>query len=204
MNTHGIQGIGISGRSREVKPEYGPTPWKLDRARQIYGWMNDTELRWLAEQASRHWLIVELGSFLGRSTCAMADNSQGIIWAIDQFEKMDYFPSAVLNPWIEFNRNLDVHLTSGRVRAIKTRHEDIQPDSLPQLRGLDMVFIDGGHEREEVAHDIEVWRPRLIPGGLLCGHDAHSELWPEVDKVLEEMVPDARFVANTSLWWAEA
>lgn len=192
---------GRLGGSRGIKPEFDLDPFNLNRALQIHGWMTNLELRWLAEQASRHWLIVELGSFLGRSTRAMADNTQGIVWAIDQWERMDYFPSRILNPWPEFERNLAVHVDSGRVRPIKARHEDVTHHNLPQLRGLDMVFIDGGHERDEIAHDIEVWRPRLIPGGLLCGHDAKSELWPAVDQVLAEMVPDAKFVNNTLLWW---
>jgi len=36
---------------------------------------------------------------------------------------------------------------------------------------LDFVYIDGQHHYEAVKEDIEVWLPKLKPGGILCGHD---------------------------------
>jgi hypothetical protein len=34
-----------------------------------------------------------------------------------------------------------------------------------------MVFIDGGHSREEVEEDERGWSRLLVPGGRLCFHD---------------------------------
>jgi hypothetical protein len=49
----------------------------------IPGWMTHAELDWLAQQASLHQNIVELGSFRGRSTMAICDNAAGKVTAID-------------------------------------------------------------------------------------------------------------------------
>ena len=61
-----------------------------------------------------------------------------------------------------------------------------------------MVFIDGGHEYEEVKRDILIWKERLRPGGLLCGHDVS---WPGVRKALTELVPNWKQQAG-ELWSA--
>lgn len=36
---------------------------------------------------------------------------------------------------------------------------------------LDLVFIDAGHRYEPVHADMLAWKPKVRPGGVLCGHD---------------------------------
>src|SRR5262245_34583599 len=57
----------------------------ITRAVGIPGYMNIPALEWLAEQAQTHRVIVELGSFCGRSTRVLADNTPGIVYAIDDW-----------------------------------------------------------------------------------------------------------------------
>ncbi len=49
------------------------------------GWMKPSDLEWLAEKASTFQTIVEVGSWMGRSTMAMADDTEGFgaILAVD-------------------------------------------------------------------------------------------------------------------------
>lgn len=35
----------------------------------------------------------------------------------------------------------------------------------------DLVFIDGNHAYPDTVEDIALWRSKLRPGGILCGHD---------------------------------
>lgn len=36
---------------------------------------------------------------------------------------------------------------------------------------FDLVFIDGDHSYLQTRNDIEIWRPKVRNGGILCGHD---------------------------------
>ena len=40
--------------------------------------------------------------------------------------------------------------------------------------GVRTVFIDGDHSYDQTASDIDVWRPKVAPGGILCGHDCEA------------------------------
>jgi hypothetical protein len=55
----------------------------LANALAIDGWMSEREVAWLAHMAAQHHRIVELGSWKGRSTRALGDNTPGTVWAVD-------------------------------------------------------------------------------------------------------------------------
>lgn len=51
---------------------------------------------------------------------------------------------------------------------------------------VDMVFVDGGHEYEQVLADIAAWLPKIQPGGIIAFHDYKlgpcAEVGPAVDE----------------------
>ena len=63
---------------------------------------------------------------------------------------------------------------------------------------MDFVFIDADHSSDAVRQDIELWRPKLKRGGLLCGHDYHME---PVKQVVDEMLPAAQHEDTDAVWW---
>ncbi len=193
-------------------------PIDITQSLRIPGWMTYDELMWLAKQAQRYITIVEIGSYLGRSTRALADNAIGKVLALDNW----YGPTGAGNSkpstidkavnsldssgqvwtdeerehlFTQFSRYLEDHINSGKVVPIKCDHRNITIDVNP-----DMVFIDGSHTHEDVAHDLDFWWPRLRPGGLLSGHDVNQEC--VAHQVLHRFGKYSN-PSNTTIWWVE-
>jgi len=171
----------------------------IERAKRIEGWMSEPELLWLAEQAEKHRAIVEIGSYLGRSTRALADNTPGIVYALDDWYGPRDFPLTPeqrnLIP-ARFCENMAGVLLT-KVRPIVTDHGCM--DFVPPG---DMVFIDGDHSYESVHRDIlHVKYNILFPDGLLCGHD--WDVFEGVNRAVKELVPGFQVVPGTAIWYGE-
>ena len=162
----------------------------LEKALTIPGWMTEDELRWLAEQASAHRAIVEIGSWRGRSTRALADNTPGTVWAVDTWkgsqeeQHLEEFRAHADNPnWLfeDFASNM---WPLANVNAVQRDSQDAA--RYLSLRCFDMIFIDGSHEYEDVRADIDHWLPRVKHGGTICGHDYLPDHYPGVVQAVNE------------------
>lgn len=173
----------------------GP-PWELRKAGDIGGWLTLEEGAWLAEQANSRRVIVEIGSCYGRSTRAMADNTEGVVYAVDDWKgPRDNGRLKVTNdPKAGFLTNCKDLIDAGKVVPVTADHGDFA--RLDELPDPDMVFIDGDHSAEAVSRDISYWQGRLQPGGLLCGHDFD---WNTVSETVTQLLPEAEKAAG-ALW----
>jgi predicted O-methyltransferase YrrM len=175
----------------------------ITRALAIEGWMSEQELVWLAAQAQRHDVIVEIGSHLGRSTRALADHTLGIVFAFDDFNgpRDVYLEKKEREQiWKRFCSNMQDRTN---VVMIRGKYEYTYTTfSTPHLQACipDMVFIDGSHEYEDVKRDILFWKDKLVPGGLLCGHDATFE---DVGQAILDTIKDATVAPYTTIWYKE-
>lgn len=174
---------------------------EIRRGLTIQGWMSPEEMHWLAEQAAEHELIVEIGSYMGRSTRALADSTAGKVYAVDNFKG----PSDVVMTDKErdalygiFTQNLSDLIKNQKVVPVKTDHA-VLSDVLEELKP-DMVFIDGSHEYVDVVRDIKYWLPKISKEGLICGHDIQH---PPVRQAVTELVKDFKTAASTSIWYAQ-
>jgi len=165
--------------------------------------MAEDELEWLAQQASTHKRIAEIGSWKGRSTRAMADNlSDGaVIVAVDTWVGSDEDAhhaelNVQLNGWLfdEFKRSMN-GLSPFKVQPFQMT--SIEAAHLLKDARFDMIFIDAAHDYENVKADISAWKPLLAEGGLLCGHDYGT--WPGVTQAVDETVGSVRLAAFT-IW----
>jgi Methyltransferase domain len=182
----------------------------LERALQINGWMNEaTELPWLAEQASKHKMIAEVGSYLGRSTRAMADNTSGVIYAVDTWKGTlgdEKFPKETYEGqfWYEFSRNLADHLANGTVRGFQM--DSLEAAGMFARHGVKFgfIFLDGDHSYKAIRNDILAWKPLLEKGGTISGHDFDGGGYPGVVQAVRELIaPVPMQVGGSSLWYLE-
>lgn len=147
------------------------------KAQAIDGWLTKEELMWLAEQAQTHKLIVEIGSWMGRSTRALADNTEGVVYAVDTWEGNPEHRTLLKNrsgDWLfeQFGHNVEDLLPGPvyKVRPLKsTSKEGANYLGNHYHNRFDMIFIDGARDYESVKADILAWRPLLAEHGLLCG-----------------------------------
>lgn len=170
----------------------------IDRALAIDGWMTQSELSWLAMQAAEHSMIAEIGSWMGRSTAALADHTDGIIYAVDTWMGTEIEPAhkAILSDkpkdWL-FHRFMDN--VAHNVAPFRMESLDAAAYFARKRMTFDMIFIDGAHDVESVKADILAWKPLLAPGGLLCGHDYFTTVKEAVDELLV-----ASEAPGTTIW----
>lgn len=169
----------------------------VDKALRIPGWMSLEELEWLADTANRYIKIVEIGSYLGRSTRAMADNTPGWVIAIDDWKgPRDVLLEDRSTLYEQFMQNMNGLIESGKVIALRQDHGQAPPERF--VEAPDMVFIDGSHEYADVKRDISFWKPKVVAGGMICGHDVN---FPGVKQAIDELLPEAKVAPKTSIWY---
>jgi predicted O-methyltransferase YrrM len=154
----------------------------LQRAQSIFGWMTDEEMEWLAFEGSRHKVIVEIGSYVGRSARAIADNTDGILYCVDHWNGPIEFdpPHERESLYGHFCANTGDLIEQGRVVPVQLSSvEAAEKWFVSNLTQPDMVFIDGSHDYENFRKDLFAWAKVIKPGGLFCGHDSH---WPGVEE----------------------
>ncbi len=165
----------------------------------VQGYLHEIEgyaLYSLAARGPGAGAIVEIGSFMGRSTCWLASGSQSAtrekVVAVDHFSgSPEHQPGAShavkeiasegttyrrfqenlrgagLAEWVEARR-------AGSLEAVKTWEGPIR-----------LLFIDGDHSYEASRADFDAWTPFLVEGGLVALHDVGA--WEGVTRFFAEV-----------------
>ncbi len=139
----------------------------------------------LARKTPARGIIVEIGSWKGKSTIWMGKGSESgpksTIYAIDPHTGS---PEQIQPIWTfpEFEKNVaQAGLTSLIQPILKTSSEAARTFDQP----IDLLFIDGAHGESFVRKDAELWLPKVKIGGTVAFHDSFIG-WPGVRKVAHE------------------
>jgi predicted O-methyltransferase YrrM len=152
----------------------------IENALKIQGWMRDTALEYLATVASHSRRVAEIGSWKGRSTVAMAENTEGTVYAIDTWLGSDEVHQVELaqhpDGWLfeEFSKNVS-HLKN--VIPCKMTSQDAAKHFLESGERFDFIFIDASHDYENVHADILAWRQLLTHDGVITTQNGHRGLF---------------------------
>ena len=166
--------------------------------KDIDGFMTNIDLNVLTEWASRFSLIVEIGSWKGKSTQALLAACPGKVIAIDHFKgsanQIDtvHKEAKTADIYKQFHDNVG-HFENLSVMRMDSR----VAANLFAPKSIDMVFIDGSHEYKEIYADLIAWE--RVCKTMLCGDD----VWEDgVPKALHDAGIKYHFVNGTSLWYS--
>jgi predicted O-methyltransferase YrrM len=139
-------------------------------------------------------VIVEVGCYLGRSACYLAEQ-------IKQSGKhITLICVDVWTPYFLQGKSMECiyenFLAAVRIGGLSDIILPIRGSSCkiaPLLRNnLDAVFIDADHSYASVKEDIAAWIGKVRPGGVLAGHDYVDPVWDEVTRAVHDTLGHVR------------
>lgn len=141
--------------------------------------------------------VVEVGCWEGRSTLHLAHGAfPDVVHAVDTWQGSKGEISAELaqerDVYATFLANM-AEFTRGNVVAHRMDWRDYFQDRSP----VRFIHIDGEHSYEAVRANIETVKPLIVPGGVICGDDAHHI--PILEALCDTLGPSVDFEAT--LWW---
>jgi len=176
---------------------------------RIHGWLTDPERDLLYNLAHNTLggVIVEIGSWQGKSTIALASGSKhagrGRVYAVDPFCKSDAMKmiDGIYDVWAitqvddtydKFMANVaEADLWNDIVPIVAVSAEAVALYEQRHNYPIRLLFIDGCHEGSYVQKDWDLWSPRVPSGGVIAFHDAIGETYPGVGKVAEHALNSA-------------
>jgi len=165
-------------------------------ASQINGWLSEKEGEFLykkAKECTGRGVIVEIGSWKGKSTIFLARGSKAgnnvKVCTIDPYVE-EYGGKMALK---EFKQNIEIANVQDIIKPIiKSSKEAVENWNTP----IEFLWIDGDHSFPMVKLDFELWSPHLVEGGTIAFHDA---VFGGVKKVVCNFVLKSNNFGNVGL-----
>lgn len=176
--------------------------WIMENVEGMFSMRECKRLYELAKNCKGKGVIVEIGSWKGRSTCCLRLGSkEGVtyfntpIFAIDPHTGSEEHRKELGKVWTftEFTENIRKagvsHLIYPKIMTSEEARKSFTPP-------IELLFIDGAHDYESVKKDFELWFPSVVDGGIIAFHDAFG--FPGVEQVIKEKVYDSIDFKNPS------
>jgi len=178
----------------------------LEKVKQVLvgveGWLIPKEVDFLYEQARRlknKGVIVEIGSYKGRSTITLAGGSEeGLsnkIYAIDPHitdleQRLSNKSESSFN---DFKKNIEDSGLAYLVEPIISLSQDVVKN---WNKPIEFLWIDGDHTYEGAKRDFDLFVPFLVDGGVVAFHDSYSVV---VQKVLKDCIFTSKYYSDTGI-----
>ncbi|SCA63523.1 Uncharacterized protein SCG7109_AR_00020 [Chlamydiales bacterium SCGC AG-110-M15] len=187
-------------RGERAKPTIKKIAQELDD-KNVEGFFSEEEgelVYYLASCCPKNGVVVEIGSWKGRSTCwigrAAQKHSKLKIYAIDPHTgSPEHQQDGPVYTFDQFQNNIKNMGVDQMVQPIKKFSYDAIPDVNEEI---DFLFIDGAHEYEAVKKDFELWSPKVKDGGVIAFHDSVGKGWPGVHQLMKEVVFSSKHFAD--------
>jgi predicted O-methyltransferase YrrM len=184
----------------------------------VSGWLSPAEIAFLVLAArcpTSRGDILEIGSFRGRSTIALAHAMQpaneklsigSSLVAIDpMLDDSPIMTQAVAQGEArkEFDRNLAAAGVSDRVNFHQAYSYDVAPKFNQPLR---LLWIDGDHSYGSTKQDFDLFSGHLADGAIIALHDVLARYDGPIRVFLEDILASGHFGAaglSGSIGWAQ-
>lgn len=202
------QPIELDEFCRQMQPNWPPSDGFTPKAADLQGWGGSNSpaiastLRELQPKT-----VVEVGSWKGASAVFMCKTllEQGIepkILCVDTWlGGVDHWQQATLRDAMQIRFGYP-ELCQQFVSNIL--HEGLEKFIVPLpttsrnaaklLRGskvlVDFIYIDAGHDEDDVLEDLRAYWPVLRRGGVMMGDDYKPHVWPGVVRAVERFATD--------------
>jgi len=172
----------------------------VDIAMSVEGQVSRAEVGMLIElarNAAPGTAIVEIGTFRGRSTTALALGSmlgpRNRVFAIDPHEEFTGVFGGHFGPEDQaaLYRNI-VRTGIGDLVAVVSRPSMATARSWTD-KNIGLLWIDGDHRYEAVSTDYDAWSGFVVAGGTVAFHDCSA---PGVARLIDELVLKRRLVSQ--------
>ena len=175
-----------------------------ERLSEVEGYLEPAEgyaLYLLAYAGYGQGRIVEIGSFLGRSTCWLALGSlragREKVAAVDHhLGSPEHQAGAKHKCKVLVKQGTTFHAFMENLQklGVEEHVEPVRSESVAAAEAwsepIRLLFIDGNHSYEASKNDFEAWSRFLVPGGYVGFHDIGT--WPGVTGYYEEMLAERK------------
>lgn len=157
-------------------------------------WTKKRELRALFELASNcspGAVGLEIGAYLGASTCCIAAGlarAGGQLYCVDTWQN-ETMPEGVRETYAEFQKNIEG--VKATVTPVCKRSEQLSPQDI-QIP-LSFIYIDGDHRYEAVRRDFELVKDWLTSDGIIAFHDFSNNYYEGVTRVVGEALASGQW-----------
>lgn len=113
-----------------------------------------------------HYTGVEIGVFMATSSVVFLEHCR-FMYFVDPCQSYAESSDPSVYAQAEGVRRILAPYGPSRFLFLET----FSADAAPKIPAVNFVFIDGNHAKQFVAQDIELYWPKILPGGFLSGHD---------------------------------
>ena len=148
---------------------------------EIEGWLtpNEGELLFTLAKQIKSGNVVEIGSWKGKSTyylaCGLIQGRGGKVCCVDHHtgsKEQRARNDDPINTLNEFTDNMRKYNIGHKIQIYVMG----SIEASKEIEGnIDLIFVDGSHEYEDVKVDFKLWWPRLNQGGIMAFHDSISK-----------------------------
>lgn len=185
-----MQSIPVSVYKQIIQQGVLP-PWWHD----IDGWLSVPEatvLGYLATNVHKNTGIIEIGTYRGRATLALACGA-GVNPARPQIYTFDHHQDTTLDSDVKYGWQDKIEcyanmadapvIVSQLIHLVCLPHQMIAPQWPAHTVGL--IFIDGDHQANSIMGDFHAWCHALVDGAFVALHDTN---WAVVQAAVQALV----------------